>query len=183
MASTVVVWADDWPEDEAGERACDLVELDNDGHELSRLGITAFYDPADHPGTATEPQTQADLDEVALRRPQATGQAVAVAAFSAGGGAQVVDGKQNDDGSWQVQQAGSYAVHRSRSLGPPARPFLQRLPLAAHPLPESARRLFGPARSRRQRSQGSRRRTRSRGSTSRPPSDPDEPAPSRKSDA
>jgi hypothetical protein len=89
---TRIEWAADveWDEDVAGLRPCDVVELDEDGEEVSHTRTLATYGPS-RAGDATSPETQADLDEVAIRRSEALGRPVAVAGFVSSGRAMVLD--------------------------------------------------------------------------------------------
>jgi hypothetical protein len=111
--------ADDgeWDEERAGMRLYVTVAT-LDGEEVARSPVyQAYYNPASGPGSETDPETQAEIDETALRRADATGNPVVVAGFSCTGKAQVMDVERRD-GRFELVHVGSIRISPSRVLRP-----------------------------------------------------------------
>jgi hypothetical protein len=95
-----IEWADGKPT-VAGWYATDRVVYDGDGAEVSRerCAELAYFAPDSKPASGTEEQTQKEIDELAVRRSQATGKIAVVATFSSSGKATVTDIGVDEDGT------------------------------------------------------------------------------------
>jgi hypothetical protein len=114
-----VEWLDGWDESEAGWRPCYAITYE-DGEEVHREQVEAYYDPSDVPGSQTTEETKNDLDSLAASRAVATGKPVIVTSFASSGQAHVAD---VEDG--QLRHRGSVPITASppiRVPAPPSRP-------------------------------------------------------------
>jgi hypothetical protein len=102
----------EWDEERAGNRPYETIAY-LDGVEVARMRYLAHYDPASAPGGGTDPKTQAELDELACSRADATGNPVVVAGFSESGQATVSDVEIRDGGP-ELVPVGTVPITASR---------------------------------------------------------------------
>jgi hypothetical protein len=156
----------EWGEDVAGERPFVTIAY-LDGEEVARMRYRAHYDPGSAPGSATSPETQAELDELACSRADAMGKPVVVAGFSESGRAMVSD-VEFRDGRPELVPVGTVPIT-------PSRPPKVLRPFSGRGAPARTPRAVTRPRERRARSASA-----SRASPSSSESDLDEPPPARR---